>query len=482
MMRALILLHRWLGVAFCLLFAMWFASGIVMHFVPFPALTETGRVAGLTALDLAGVAHGPADAIAASKIKDVTRARLLQRVDGSVYLVSGPSGMVALRADDLSNAAVHSQSLALAIAADFARNRGWDTMRAEVAVLVPFDQWTVAGGFDSDRPLYRVALNDGSGTELYVSSTTGQVILGTTRRERVWNYVGCVAHWIYPTALRSHPAAWSSLVWWLSLLALIGASAGAVVGTLRIGAEGSRLMSPYSGVQAWHHWLGLGCMLFVLTWIFSGWLSMDDGLLFSTGRPAAADAMSVAGMPAWNDLPHDEIARIAAPVKEVEWFAFGGQTYRREGISADRQRLVLVDAASGVAAPDRAFLRPDEVDAASSRLAHGCDKAAVVRSNDEYASSSSVMPAAPIFRVVCGDAWFHIDGASGVLLEKLDASRRIYRWLFGALHTLNFPILANRPALRAATIVVLCGIGFAFSLTGVVIAWRRLLSCLRLPR
>jgi hypothetical protein len=30
-MRALILLHRWLGAAFCLLCAMGFASGIIMH-------------------------------------------------------------------------------------------------------------------------------------------------------------------------------------------------------------------------------------------------------------------------------------------------------------------------------------------------------------------------------------------------------------------------------------------------------------------
>ena len=48
-MRALVLLHRWLGVAFGLLFAMWFVTGIVMHFVPFPALTETERVEGLAA-------------------------------------------------------------------------------------------------------------------------------------------------------------------------------------------------------------------------------------------------------------------------------------------------------------------------------------------------------------------------------------------------------------------------------------------------
>src|SRR6202051_1551647 len=80
-MRALMLLHRWLGVAFCLLFAMWFASGIVMHFVPFPALTEAERFAGLAPLDLARVQHNPAEAITASRIADVKRVRLMQRSD-----------------------------------------------------------------------------------------------------------------------------------------------------------------------------------------------------------------------------------------------------------------------------------------------------------------------------------------------------------------------------------------------------------------
>lgn len=47
MMGTIVLSHRWLGIAFCLLFAMWFASGIVMHFVPFPSLTEVERLAGL---------------------------------------------------------------------------------------------------------------------------------------------------------------------------------------------------------------------------------------------------------------------------------------------------------------------------------------------------------------------------------------------------------------------------------------------------
>jgi len=49
------------------------------------------------------------------------------------------------------------------------------------------------------------------------------------------------------------------------------------------------------------------------------------------------------------------------------------------------------------------------------------------------------------------------------------------------LHTLDFPVLTARPALRTALIVALCGCGFIFSLTGVVIAWRRLLACFRVP-
>ncbi len=64
-MRVLILLHRWLGVAFCLLFAMWFASGIVMHFAPFPVFAEADRFAGLAPIDPASVRYGPAEAVAA---------------------------------------------------------------------------------------------------------------------------------------------------------------------------------------------------------------------------------------------------------------------------------------------------------------------------------------------------------------------------------------------------------------------------------
>jgi len=67
-MRVFVVLHRWWGVAFCMVFAAWFASGIVMHFVPYPARSEADRFAGLVAINRDQVARRPADAVAASGI------------------------------------------------------------------------------------------------------------------------------------------------------------------------------------------------------------------------------------------------------------------------------------------------------------------------------------------------------------------------------------------------------------------------------
>jgi hypothetical protein len=196
-MHILATLHRWWGVAFCLLFAMWFASGIVMHFVPFPARSE----------------------------RPATR-----------ELNASQTG----------------------------------------AELIDYDQWTVAGDFDSDRPLFRYALNDDAGIEIYVSSRSGKVVLTTTRNARLANYAGSIAHWIYPTPLRHHREAWSALMWWLSLLATIGAALGVIIGLIRLGGRPA-----YLGLRRWHHVSGLIFAPFLLAWISSGFLSMDHGRLFA---------------------------------------------------------------------------------------------------------------------------------------------------------------------------------------------------------
>ena len=44
MKKALIFLHKWLGLGLALLFLMWFATVIVMYVVPFPGLAPEERL------------------------------------------------------------------------------------------------------------------------------------------------------------------------------------------------------------------------------------------------------------------------------------------------------------------------------------------------------------------------------------------------------------------------------------------------------
>jgi hypothetical protein len=471
-MKALVLLHRWLGVGFCLLFAMWFASGIVMHFVPFPSLPEMKRFAGLLPIDVARLRHGPDEAVAASHVTDARRVRLIQRADGPVYIVSGSPKPAAVHADDLSNATVASEPVALEIAKAHAQRRGIDAARADIAGVADYDQWSVPNGYDDHRPLYRVALNDPAGTELYVSSATGEVVLGTSRYERVWNYLGSVVHWIYPTVLRRNWAAWDRVVWTLSLVALIGAITGVALGIMKLQVSRASVGSPFRGWHAWHHILGLFTATFVVTWIFSGWLSMDHGLLFSRGRLSEVEAAAIARTPDWGGLTGSARA-ISASTKEVEWFAFGERLYKRERAGFGSQSLSAFDSGAANSRPAQQFLTAAEVGAFVRRIAPDCAAPVVVGAEDNY-PAASLMSGAPVYRSICGDIWFQIDGATGAVMERLDASRRAYRWAYTALHTLDFPILFAHPLLRSGLIVLLCAIGFVFSVTGAVIGWRRL--------
>lgn len=467
MMGAIVLLHRWLGIASCLLFAMWFATGIVMHFVPFPSLTEAERFAGLVPVERTQPVMAVADAVVASRITDATRVRLIQRSDGPVYIVSGLSRMRAVRASDGADASVESADVALAIALEHARSRGLDAAHAAIAARADYDQWTVPNGFDRHRPLFRIALGDAPGTDLYVSSLTGEVVLDTTRSERGWNLAGSVLHWIYPTILRSDWALWDRVVWTLSLLALIAAALGTVLGIARIKLRGGVIGSPYRGWHALHHIIGLVATAFVLSWIFSGWLSMDHGRLFSRGQLTPAEAGVINRSPDWKKAPLTDQKQWA--VREIEWFAFDGKIYRRERTDLAKQVLVRP------AGEGQAFLSAQEVGGLVTRLTAGCGAPAALADNDDYAARS-IVPGAPVYRSRCGDLWFDIDAADGSVLQRLDASRRAYRWFYSALHTLDFPVLVAHPRLRDVLIVGLCALGLVFSVTGIVIGWRRLQS------
>ncbi len=160
--------------------------------------------------------------------------------------------------------------------------------RAAVTAIAPIerDQWTVAGGFNRHRPLWKAEL---------AGRRTGALCLVQDRRggarhksgERFWNWLGSVPHWIYFTEIRKDNALWRQVVMWVSGPCMIAAFTGLWIGVLRtrIGKRrfrGGRI-TPYRGWMEWHHVAGLIGGVMLTTWIFSGWLSVDPGRLFASG-------------------------------------------------------------------------------------------------------------------------------------------------------------------------------------------------------
>ena len=80
--------HRWLGVVTCLLCVMWFLSGLVMLYVPFPSWSNEERLAALPPIAVGRVATTPDDALAAAKVTSYPLSfRLEMLVDEPVYRI-----------------------------------------------------------------------------------------------------------------------------------------------------------------------------------------------------------------------------------------------------------------------------------------------------------------------------------------------------------------------------------------------------------
>ena len=74
--------HRWMGLAFCVLFAWWFASGIFIMYWDFPSVRAEDRLQRAPALDASRVRLSAAEALAAQHIAQTPSRIRLTVFDG----------------------------------------------------------------------------------------------------------------------------------------------------------------------------------------------------------------------------------------------------------------------------------------------------------------------------------------------------------------------------------------------------------------
>jgi hypothetical protein len=465
--------HRWAGVVLCLLFAVWFASGAVLHFVSFPSLSRIDQRAGSEAIDLSRVFIDPSSALA--RVPQANDLRLLSVAGRPVYVAKQPNGAwVSVAADTGDVLTLFPAAAARTVAERFSRSPA-----VSVSGPMDYDQWIVHQRFDPHRPFYRVRLNDDARTDLYVSARTGEVLQRTRFSERAWNWSGAVIHWIYFTPLRKSYWAWNQVVWWVSLAALSSSAVGTWLGILRLAsnrAAGRKGLSPFRGWMRWHHIIGLFASIIVVTWMLSGWLSMDHGRLFSRSETTAKQALQMSGMSV-GAITHPvtlELMREAAPASEITFNAVAGRAFLTSYGPVGRDaRISFLDQppAQLESLPDSLLLSGvDRVWPGQVRAISGSDAY-----DDLYRLAESAPGSARAFGVSGNPALrIYVDRYSGRLLAVMDSSRRSYAWIYYALHTFQFPGLIEHPAIRTVLVLALLALGFTASATGVVLSVKRL--------
>jgi hypothetical protein len=476
MFRVLLLVHRYLGIALGILVALWCLSAFVMMYVRFPDLTDQEHLAGLSNLDMERCCQ-----------LDIGTAEFLQNTDEFNIEMMGDLPVLRTRSATglsmtinlVNGSRVNSvdEETAKILARQFFVNKGIaaDTLSLEI---IERDQWTVAGGFDALRPFYRFAAGDDAGSQIYVSSVTGELVQDTTRHERFWNWLGAVVHWIYPTVLRQHAALWANVIVWTTIASLFLVVIGLYIGVIQFGLRNDGRLSPYRGITLWHHYTSLIFGLLTLTWLLSGLFSVNPwGLLEGDSGRFERDAvrgMSIgsndivglldtldnAGVPPGTvrlrSAPFDGELAVLAYDSTSRITRFDGATLMRESLP----EVAWTDL------PRR--IRPD-----SPVLDAGW-----IEQGDRYYYSHHESVSFPAYRIIFNDAdqtRYYFEAQSGQLVSKVDKNRRWHRWLFLALHRGDLSaLLRSRPVWDLLLLPLLLGVTIG-AVTGAYLGIRRLL-------
>ncbi|NDJ11158.1 MAG: hypothetical protein EBY17_08185 [Acidobacteriia bacterium] len=424
LLRVALFFHRWMGTAFCALFAWWFVSGIFMMYWDFPAVTEADRLQHARPLNPSRVLRGmPGPGVPSLVI-----------FDGRPAWISGTGARRSITfADDGKRLLVFSPEVNLRTAAEWA---GRPAGEAQVEMLTEADQWTVQGSFGALRPLAKYEWPDGQA--VYISTRSGEVVQYTTRRSRLFAWLGAIPHWLYFTPLRTNTELWSRVVIWASGLATLAALLGLGVGLAMLSPRkkyrhsGLPTAIPYSGVKRLHTQWGLCFGVLVCTWAFSGMLSMDP-----IGSPARGRSSVPAALRSVPDLRHFTVQSMADALRKapgtvlLTLAVFAGET-----LYVARVRVVR------------------EYDF------WYCDRL-----------GRKPLPAVLVTRAAEGMRYY-VDPRTAAIVGSYRTNDWVNRWLYHGLHSLDFPLLYRYRPLWDVVMLVLLGGGLVASGTGVVLGFR----------
>ncbi len=484
--KFLILTHRYLGIVLSFFFVLWFASGIgIMFSKGMPRLTPELRLERLPPIDFSKVNLTPANAVQAAELNNPPgRMTLLTVLDRPAYRL----GRTTVFADNGDIIDQIGEDDALAVASRF-MNLPPDKFHYSLQTEV--DEWTL--GNRRQLPLHKFEVDDDAHTNLYVSPDSGDVVLLTTRGSRALAWVAAIPHWLYFTRLRTNDRLWQQVVLWSSGIGTFSALIGIILGFVQLKYTRPFRLSkvssyiPYSGWMRWHYITGFIFGVLTLTWVVSGFLSMQPGNWAGQGGLSSDIADVMAGgplqlenyplrdAPAWRQLlPGHELKEIDFETIQGESFYLARDAKAEETLIAANPFQVRRDAYS--------------TDLLMKQVRETYPDTPIVESQvlsdyDAYYYSQDHAAPLPVLRVKFGDpdqTWFYIDTQQSQLVYGTTHLSRIERWIYHGLHSLDFSFwYYNRPVWATGMVILSLG-GLAVSALGLYLGMKRVLRALKL--
>ena len=473
--RLLIKLHRVLGTILSILFLMWFLSGMVMMYHTYARVQDSQRLEfaekadgnALPMEELLDRASLPTDFVTSVVMRKTAGKNTLafRYADGTEKLINAKNGEVINRyqADDLGQIA----------------NR-WHTGEASLKdTLNAIDIWLVGVYPVKEWPVYHYTFNGDDKAELYLSSRTGEALQYTTASSRFWSWIGAIPHWIYIKQLRATGRQpWTDVVLWFSGIGAIMCLLGLVVGirsaVLAYRSKKKKLTPYVKPLYKWHHVLGMVFGLFALTWVFSGYMSLQRVpewmVKVHEAHNAQADVKGSSVLPlAGYRYDYRKVAE-QLDVKRLTWTAFNGHPiYKVENAAG----VELIDALNG----QPYVIDEEKCQGLAQKLAGEKQKADVEKLDeyDNYYISLSGKLALPVWRLTIDDedgSAYYINPVNGNV-RYYNHNTRLRKWLYGGLHSFSGKFFLHHPVLRVVLMWLLLLGGAALSATGVFLGIRR---------
>jgi hypothetical protein len=476
----LVFVHRWMGVALCLLFLMWFLSGMVMMYWTYPEVTTGDRLSRAQLLDAPRIRLSPQEAYALLETKEAPSEMRLEMFDRRpAYNFDFTGEKFIVYADDGQMQTEFPPEMALRIAAAWS---GQPPATAIVEKITDADQWTVPGQFSELRPLLKYVWPDGE--EVYVSTVTGEVVQYTTRASRVGAYFGAIPHWLYFTPLRKHANEWAQLVIWAAGLGTIVTLLGIIVGvwmyspSKRFQYEGAPSSLPYAGQKRWHSIQGLFFGWIACTWVFSGMLSMDPFPKLQHGEEAARARVAAAleGEPLevrdFNvKLPREALAELDPEfhVKELTITSFAGEPFYLATAALNQTRIIPVHGESATEFDAGKIIQVMKNALQPLSLA----EARLMTEYDAYYQDRQKQRPLPVIYARVNDdenSTYYVDPKTARIVQSYNSRSRWNRWLYHGLHSIDFPLLYKRRPLWDIVVLILLLGGASLCVTALLLA------------